>query len=217
MVDSQTSVKRVKPYNLFIVELNELKGRSADMPHLYVTFTSSDTERAFQRLLAGKGPDFVQGKVKRLRSDLVPNYPDTCDRKEAESRLEKLKVELSRKGFGVNGDSTVWVVYVLDIDPNVEPKILDRGKLGKVIYVGQTSTTRERRAEQHAGKPSKSGKQIGSRKTKGRNPVLNLHLSPTKEMYTKEDALAFETETHKRLEEMGYKVLGDVQDGNKSD
>ena len=215
MVDSQTSVKRVKPYNLFIVELNELKGRSADMPHLYVTFTSSDTERAFQRLLAGKGPDFVQGKDKRLRSDLVPNYPDTCDRKEAESRLEKLKVELSRKGFGVNGDSTVWVVYVLDIDPNVEPKILDRGKLGKVIYVGQTSTTRERRAEQHAGKRlSKSEKYIGSRKTKGRNPVLNLELSPSKEMYTKEDALAFETETHKRLEIIGYKVLGDVQDGH---
>jgi hypothetical protein len=212
MADSQTSVKRVKPYNLFIVELNELKGRSADKPHLYVTFTSSDTEKAFQRLLAGKGPDFVRGKVKRLRSDLVPNFPDTRDRGEVESRLEKLKVELSRKGFGVNGDSTVWVVYVLDIDPNVEPKILDRGKLGKVIYVGQTSTTRERRAEQHAGKLlSKSEKYIGSRKTKGRNPVLNLELSPSKEMYTKEDALAFETETHKRLERIGYKVLGDVQ------
>jgi hypothetical protein len=212
MANSQASAKRVKPYNLFIVELSELKGRSADKPHLYVTVTSSNTEKAFQRLLAGKGPDFVQGKVKRLRSDLVPSYPDTFEREEAERRLENLKVELSRKGFGVNGDSTVWVVYVLDIDPNVEPKILDRGKLGKVIYVGQTSTTRERRAEQHAGKLlSKSEKYIGSRKTKGRNPVLNLELSPSEELYTKEDALAFETETHKRLERIGYKVLGDVQ------
>jgi hypothetical protein len=213
MTDSQTAVERVKPYNLFIVELDELKGRSADKPHLYVTITSSDTEKAFQRLLAGKGPDFVQGKVKRLRSDLVPYYADTCDREEAERRLEKLKADLSRKGFGVNGDSTVWVVYVLDIDPNVEPKILDLGKLGKVVYVGQTSTTRERRVEQHAGKLlSKSEKYIGSRKTKGRNPVLNLELSPSKELYTKEDALAFETETHKRLERIGYKVLGDVQE-----
>jgi hypothetical protein len=213
MANSQHSVKRVKPYNLLIVELDELKGRSADKPHLYVTFTSSETEKAFQRLLAGKGPDFVQGKVKRLRSDLLPKYRDTCDREEAERRLEKLKADLSRKGFGVNGDSTVWVVYVLDIDPNVEPKILDLGTNGKVIYVGQTSTTRERRTEQHAGKLlSKSGKHIGSRKTKGRNPVLNLELSPSKEMYTKEDALAFETETHRKLEGIGYKVLGDVQE-----
>lgn len=213
MANSQASAKRVKPYNLFIVELNGLKGRSADKPHLYVTVTSSDTEKAFQRLLAGKGPDFVQGKVKRLRSDLVPNYPDTFEKEEAERRLENLKVDLSRKGFGVNGDSTVWVVYVLDIDPNVEPKILDLGTNGKVIYVGQTSTTRERRTEQHAGKLlSKSGKYIGSRKTKGRNPVLNLELSPSKEIYTKEDALAFETETHKKLERLGYKVLGDVQE-----
>ena len=218
MVDNQKAQKsKATPYNLFVVELKELKGRSADKPHLYVTLTSSTTKLAFRRLLEGKGPTWVQGKVEKLRTDLIPNYRETNNREVAEKRLGKLKIDLSKQGFGVNGDSTVWVVYVLDIDPNIEPKILDLGKKGKAIYVGQTSTTRELRAEQHAGKPSKSGKHIGSRKTKGRNPVLNLHLSPTKEMYTKEDALAFETETHKRLEEMGYRVLGDVQDGNKSD
>ena len=218
MVENQKAQKsKGTPYNLFVVELKELKGRSADKPHLYVTLTSSNTELAFRRLLEGKGPTWVQGKVEKLRTDLIPNYRETNNREVAEKRLGKLKIDLSKQGFGVNGDSTVWVVYVLDIDPNIEPKILDLGKKGKAIYVGQTSTTRELRAEQHAGKPSKSGKHIGSRKTKGRNPVLNLHLSPTKEMYTKEDALAFETETHKRLEEMGYRVLGDVQDGNKSD
>ena len=218
MVDNQKAQKsKATPYNLFVVELKELKGRSADKPHLYVTLTSSTTKLAFRRLLEGKGPTWVQGKVEKLRTDLIPNYRETNDREIAEKRLAKLKIDLSKQGFGVNGDSTVWVVYVLDIDPNIEPKILDLGKKGKAIYVGQTSTTRELRAEQHAGKPSKSGKHIGSRKTKGRNPVLNLHLSPTKEMYTKEDALAFETETHKRLEEMGYRVLGDVQEGNKSD
>ena len=218
MVENQKAQKsKGTPYNLFVVELKELKGRSADKPHLYVTLTSSTTKLAFRRLLEGKGPTWVQGKVEKLRTDLIPNYRETNNREVAEKRLGKLKIDLSKQGFGVNGDSTVWVVYVLDIDPNIEPKILDLGKKGKAIYVGQTSTTRELRAEQHAGKPSKSGKHIGSRKTKGRNPVLNLHLSPTKEMYTKEDARAFETETHKRLEEMGYRVLGDVQDGNKSD
>jgi hypothetical protein len=214
MVESQSAQKsKATPYNLFVVELKELKGRSADKPHLYVTLTSSNTELAFGRLLEGKGPDWVQGKVEKLRTDLISNFRETNDREMAEERLGKLKIDLSRQGFGVNGDSTVWVVYVLDIDPNVEPKILDLGKKGKAIYVGQTSTTKELRVEQHAGRLlSKSGKYIGSRKTKGRNPVLNLHLSPIKEMYTKEDALAFETETHKRLEKMGYRVLGDVQE-----
>ena len=217
MVENQKAQKsKATLYNLFVVELKDLKGRSADKPHLYVTLTSSNTELAFRRLLEGKGPTWVQGKVEKLRTDLIPNYRETSDREVAEKRLGKLKIDLSRQGFGVNGDSTVWVVYVLDIDPNVEPKILDLGKKGKAIYVGQTSSTRELRAEQHAGRPSKSGKHIGSRKTKGRNPVLNLHLSPIKEMYTKEDALAFETATHERLEEMGYRVLGDVQEGYKS-
>ena len=217
MVESQSAQKsNATQYNLFVVELKELKGRSADKPHLYVTLTSSNTELAFRRLLEGKGPDWVQGKVEKLRADLLPNYRETNDREEAEKRLGKLKIDLSRQGFGVNGDSTVWVVYVLDIDPNVEPKILDLGKKGKAIYVGQTSTTRELRVEQHAGRLlSKSGKHIGSRKTKGRNPVLNLHLSPIKEMFTKEDALVFETETHKRLEKIGYRVLGDVQEDSK--
>ena len=217
MVESQSAQNsNATQYKLFVVELKELKGRSADKPHLYVTLTSSNTELAFRRLLEGKGPDWVQGKVEKLRADLLPNYRETNDREEAEKRLGKLKIDLSRQGFGVNGDSTVWVVYVLDIDPNVEPKILDLGKKGKAIYVGQTSTTRELRVEQHAGRLlSKSGKHIGSRKTKGRNPVLNLHLSPIKEMFTKEDALVFETETHKRLEKIGYRVLGDVQEDSK--
>jgi len=218
MVNNRKAQKsKTTPYNLFVVELKELKGRSADKPHLYVTLTSSNTELAFRRLLEGKGPTWLQGKVEKLRTDLIPNYRETNDRELAEKRLGKLKIDLSKQGFGINGDSTVWVVYVLDIDPNVEPKILDLGKKGRAIYVGQTSTTRELRAEQHAGRLlSKSGKYIGSRKTKGRNPVLNLDLSPTKEMYTKEDALAFETETHNRLEQMGYRVFGDVQEGSKS-
>jgi hypothetical protein len=204
--------EKTSPFNLLVVELGELKGRSAEKPHLYVTLTSSEIETAYSRLLDGKGPNWLRGKVEHLRHDLLPNYGVTNKRDVAEKRLERLKTDLSRQGYGVNGDSTVWVVYVLDIDPDIEPRILNRGSKQKVIYVGQTSTTRELRTEQHAGRLlSKSGKHIGSPKTKGRNPTLNLKLTPTKEMYTKEDAVAFETLTHKRLEDKGYRVLGDVQ------
>ena len=210
--ESQEQKKTTTPINLLVVELKELKGRNPEKPHLYVAVTSLNTDVAFQRLNEGLGPVWLQGKIERLRNDLIPKYSDTHKRDVAEKRLEKLKTDLSRQGFGVNGDSKVWVVYVLDVDPDTEPRILDRGKNGKVIYVGQTSTTRELRAEQHAGRvPSKSGKHIGAPSTKGRNPVLNLRLTPTKEMYTEADAIAFETATHMRLADLGYRVLGNLE------
>jgi hypothetical protein len=209
---SQLETKTTTPINLLVVELNELKGRMPQKPHLYIALTSLNTDVAFQRLKEGKGPTWLLGNVAKLRNDLIPDYRETYKRGVAEDRLEKLKKDLSRQGFGVNGDSKVWVIYVLDVDPDTEPIILDRGKNGKVIYVGQTSTTRELRAEQHAGRVlSKSGKHIGAPSTKGRNPVLNLRLSPTKVLYTEDDAIAFESATNKRLVDLGYRVLGDLR------
>lgn len=209
---NKSQLETKTPINLLVVELNELKGRKPEKPHLYIALTSLNTNVAFQRLKEGEGPTWLLGNVAKLRNDLIPHYRETRKRGVAEDRLEKLKKDLSRQGFGVNGDSKVWVVYVLDVDPDTEPIILDRGKNGKVIYVGQTSTTRELRAEQHAGRVlSKSGKHIGAPSTKGRNPVLNLRLSPTKELYTEDDAIVFESVTHKRLIDIGYRVLGDLR------
>jgi hypothetical protein len=209
---NKSQLETKTPINLLVVELNELKGRKPEKPHLYIALTSLNTNVAFQRLKEGEGPTWLLGNVAKLRNDLIPHYRETRKRGVAEDRLEKLKKDLSRQGFGVNGDSKVWVVYVLDVDPDTEPIILDRGKNGKVIYVGQTSTTRELRAEQHAGRVlSKSGKHIGAPSTKGRNPVLNLWLSPTKELYTEDDAIVFESVTHKRLIDIGYRVLGDLR------
>lgn len=203
--------KKLTSYNLLIVELKGLVGRRPDRGHLYISLTSRTTEVAFQKLAGGNGPDWIKGFVKKLRNDLVPNYRPTNKRDVAENRLEELKTDLARRGYGVNGDTTVWVVYVLDVDPDTEPVMIERGKKGKVVYVGQTSTSREKRAEQHRGTIlSKSGKYIGSPKLKGRNPVLNTRLSPKKTFYTEADSIAFETATNNRLKVMGYRVLGDV-------
>ena len=126
--------------------------------------------------------------------------------------MARLKNALSRQGYGVNGDNSKWVVYVLNVDADIEPVIKNRGERGKVLYVGQTSATREKRLAQHQGKElSKSGKHIGSQKLKGRNPTPNKGLTPEKVLFTEEDAIAFETKTHKKLEALGYRVLGDVQ------
>jgi len=199
-------------YNLIVVELKDLEGRTPKKPHLYVTRTSRLVEDEFEKLLNGEGPVFVKGIIKKLRNDLVPNYKATTKTKIVDERLARLKNALSRQGYGVNGDNSKWVVYVLNVDADIEPVIKNRGERGKVLYVGQTSATREKRLAQHQGKElSKSGKHIGSQKLKGRNPTPNKGLTPGKVLFTEKDAIAFETKTHKKLEALGYRVLGDVQ------
>jgi hypothetical protein len=200
-------------YNLLVVELKGLDGRNPKKPHLYVDLTSRKPETEFEKLVKGEGPQFVRGKIVKLRNDLIPKYKETTKREVAEKRLEKLKTDLSRKGYGINTDSKKWVVYVLNVDSDVEPVYLNRGKLGKVVYVGQTSVTRERRLAQHQGKElSKSGKYIGSPRLRGKNLTINKGLTPLKILFTDDDAKAFETKVHKKLETLGYRVLGDISD-----
>jgi hypothetical protein len=200
-------------FNLLVVELKGLEGRNPKKPHLYVSVTSRNPGTEFERLVKGEGPQFVRGKIVKLRNDLIPNYKETTKREVAGKRLEKLKTDLSRLGYGINMDSKKWVVYVLNVDADVKPIYPNRGELGKVVYVGQTSVTREKRLAQHQGRElSKSGKYIGSPKVRGRNPTINKGLTPSKILFTEDDAKAFETKIHRKLETLGYRVLGDVSD-----
>ena len=197
-------------HNLVVVELTDLPRRTEDKPHLFVVRTQKPSESLLKDLLNGKGPTWINGRVKGLRPDLVPHFKPTKNIEVAEVRLKNLKVDLTKQGFAINGDSSTWRVYVLNVDADADPPIIDRGKLGKVVYVGQTSSQIDARLRQHQGEKSKSGRFIGSRKLKGRNPTLNSQLTPSKVFYTELDAIAFETLTHKKLEKLGYRVLGDI-------
>jgi hypothetical protein len=206
----RASQARPAQQNLVVVELAGQKRRVLDRPHLYVYRTQKTVKESYVQLANGEGPSWISGSVLKLRLDLVPRYKQTFKLKIARERLSRLKIDLARKGFAINCDASTWRVYVLDIDPNVSPAIKNRGKRGKVIYVGQTSTTIERRLAQHQGRIlSKAGKFIGSPKVRGRNPTLNTRLSPKKVLFTKDDALAFETKVHQKFEDLGYRVLGD--------
>ena len=209
-VKRQTTQAKPAKHNLVVVEVAGQKRRVRDKPHLFVFRTQRSVKDSFARLKKGEGPSWVSGSDLTLRLDLVPKYKPTSKFKVAKERLERLKIELARKGFAINREVSTWRVYVLDIDPDVAPAIGNRGKLGKVIYVGQTSATVERRLAQHQGQIlSKSGKFIGSSKVRNRNPTLNRRLSPKKVLFTKNDALAFETKVHQKFEGLGYRVLGD--------
>jgi len=208
----QTTHARSAKHNLVVVEVAGQKRRVQDKPHLYVFRTQRSVRDSFARLKKGEGPIWVSGSDLKLRLDLVPKYQPTSKLEVAKERLERLKIDLARKGFAINRDISTWRVYVLDINPEIAPAKSNHGKLEKEIYVGQTSATVERRLAQHQGRVlSKSGKFIGSRKVRNRNPLLNTRLSPKKVLFTKADALAFETSVHQRLEALGYQVLGDTE------
>jgi hypothetical protein len=199
------------PQNLVVIELSEGKRRVPDRPHLYVLRTQRTPEAVLKTVQEGNGPKWITGTAKTLRNDLVPKYKPTRKLKVAEERVKRLKTDLARQGFAINGDSKTWRVYVLNIDADVAPPIpmKNRGKLGKVVYVGQTSLTLSAREARHRGAPSKAGRYIGGRKSKGRILGRNVELTPTKHLFTEDDAKKFESLTAKRLKRVGYRVLGD--------
>lgn len=213
MAASKCQVSHPKPkiHNLVVIELLGEKCRVPGKPHLYVLRTHLSPENVLESVKSSSGPKWISGTAKNLRADLIPNYRATTKRDVAEVRLERLKLDLARKGFAINGDTKTWRVYVLNVDADLKSIFKNRGERGQVLYVGQTSATREKRLAQHQGKElSKSGKHIGSPKLKGRNLTPNKGLTPLKVLFTREDAIAFETKTHKNLEALGYKVIGDV-------
>ena len=215
MLRANRKAQLVKPkrQNLVVIELADNKRRVPDKPHLYILRTQKSPEQIFETLKSGTGPKWILGTPKKLRMDLLPNHRPTTKLKVAKDRLKILKSDLARRGYAINGDSTTWRVYVLNIDADSERPIKDRGKRGEVLYVGQTSASLEKRLAQHRGEEvSKKGKYIGSPKLKGRNPTSNKGFTPTRVLFTEEDAIAFETKTHKKLEALGYKVLGDVHE-----
>jgi len=199
------------PHNIVVIELAEGERRIPHLPHLYIIRTQRTPEAVLKSLQEGKGPKWIIGNIRGLRTDLVPKYKPTRKLEVAEERVKRLKADLARQGFAINGDAKIWRIYVLNVEADVPPPIpiKNRGKLGKVVYVGQTSLTLPKREARHRGAPTKAGRYIGGRKTRGRNPKLNTALTPDNQLFTEADAKKFETQYSQKLKRAGYRVLGD--------
>jgi hypothetical protein len=211
MVANKKARPKNLPHNIVVIELAEGERRIPHLPHLYVVRTQRTPEAVLTSLQEGKGPKWITGNARGLRTDLIPRYKPTRKLEVAEERVKRLKADLARQGFAINGDAKIWRIYVLDVDADVPPPIpiKSRGKLGKVVYVGQTSLTLSKREARHRGAPTKAGRYIGGRKSRGRNPKLNTALTPDKQLFTEADAKKFESQTAHKLKRLGYRVLGD--------
>jgi len=179
-------------------------------PHLYVAVSQLEPSQFLDSLLRPASKMKLPGKPLRLRQDLIPKYKPSRESTVIARRLAETRQALRQRGHAVNGDYKVWSVYVLDLDPDNPTPIVDRGKKNHVVYVGQTSKEIETRLHEHRGEAfGKSGKYLGSRRIKGRNPTINKSLTPKKKLFSQRDAEKFEVEYSHKLHKAGYRVLGD--------
>lgn len=203
-MDEKVSKLRGK-HSIMVVELEAQ--RDGEKPCLYVTSSSQAPEKFFESLLLREAELSLPGSPKRLVQELVLNYKPSRSKEAIRRRLKETKERLDKLGYQVFPH---WRVYVLDVDPENPEPLLDRGKRNHVVYVGQTSKTIEVRLLEHQGvRRGKDGRYLGGPSIEGRSPQLNTDLTPEERVFSKEDALAFETERSKKLKDAGYRVLGD--------
>ena len=203
----------LKAHAVIVVELDAPNNlRKPGKPHLHITSTSLQPEKFFENLVDRYPKLKLPGKPMRLRLDLVGNYKPSRSKDVIKRRIEETTLRLSRLGHAINGDDSVWSVYVLDVNPDLPTPLplLDRGKRNHVVYVGQTSKDIKVRELEHRGESfGKSGKYLGAPSTKGRNPRLNLELTPDRKFYNEPDAKKFESTLAHYLKRKEYRVLGD--------
>jgi len=194
-------------WRIVVIELDPaMPKRRPELAHLYVGLTKVSLEERLAALKLGAGPEELAGKFLHLRQDLLDVVDDFDNARTAKVALKREKKRLSRLGYALNGISTVWHTYVVDLDPT---GMTDVGK--DYVYVGQTSYTPEERYAIHKGpKPEVPAKDLRSKVVAERGLCLNYELmtklTPSSPVYTQQDALALEKKWAKKLHNMGYRV-----------
>jgi len=204
-------------WRIIAVELHPtMARRKSELPHLYVGLTRVSLAERLAELKAGAGPKELFGTHLHLRQDLLAVIEDFENSRPAKSALRREKKRLARLGYALNGISTVWHTYVVDLDPT---GMVDVGK--GLVYVGQTSHTPEERYAIHkAPKPEPPARDLRSKvvaiRGLGLNYELMKKLSPSGPVYTQQDALILEKKWAKKLHNMGYRVeAGDATPNRK--
>ncbi len=197
-----------RQYRVFAVELDDGFGprRRADRPNIHLGVTARDPKELFDAARADRGRvRVVREHGVRLRSDLTPNYGPTTQA-EAQRQKRALTAKLMRRGFTVNGDTTVWRLYVIELDDAVGPrKRPDR----PWVYVGETSRTPEERFEQHRSQARNQNGPLYSRVVARHALHLRPDLyDPERVLFTRDEARKAERALAERLARQGYSVKG---------
>jgi predicted GIY-YIG superfamily endonuclease len=128
-----------------------------------------------------------------------------------DAAMKSMRQRLRCDGYTVNGDMTVWHLYIIELKPLVTGSDPPSGYL----YVGQTSQPLEDRIRQHReGHHNPKGQRLHSsnchrRFVRPRFDLLLEHFSQT--LYCQEDALTAESDLRLAMEADGYVVDGGTE------
>lgn len=188
-------------YRILVIELDDVvTRRNPAKPNLLVTLTVDTPERRFTSL--AKGKSWYSNHLRELRLDLAPQITFRS-RETAAEASSKLIRKLKSHGFTVNRDTTVWSLYVIELDPSAV------SKPGKGhVYVGQTSLTPEARFQQHMKGVRNDHGPLFARVVHAHGLRLMPKLMPTAKYYDQESAKAAEKRLAERLKQRGYRVRG---------
>ncbi len=190
-------------YKLVVVELADVvPRRDANKPNLYVGFTDAALEGLDDAISHAK--EWVRGNEVELRQDLARETRFTS-KKRAKKARAKLVRKLGNQGYTVNRDTTVYRMYVIELDPE------GIGDLGRgYLYVGETSKAIEERFEQHrTGARNAAGTvRLASSVVYRRGLRLRDDLIPGGVYFSRKASKEAEVRLAERLRKRGYRVEG---------
>jgi len=182
-------------YRIIVLELDDVvERRDPDHPCLFVGIEkcSESAEAADNKL-----PEWVQAANPSERQDLAPaTLFSRLDN--ARKRKVLLMKSLESKGYTINQSTTVYRLYVIELQPDPEKD----GEL-PAVYVGETTKLPSARFEEHLG-----GGNLASRHAAKRGIRLRPDLAPSQKYYTRKASRAAEARLAERLTKRGFVVYG---------
>lgn len=190
-------------YSLIVVEVDDVVPRRFHgLPNLYVGLTTMTLDDRFRLLEQGKGPGWIQGRIVGLREDLSLDNA-TRDRDEARTLRNQTLARLRAEGYTVNRITSVWTVYVIELDPAATR---DPGK--GYLYVGETMKTPERRFEEHLTRARNRNGRLSSSVVAKHGRRLRMDLAPGVTYFDRDSAKRAEAQWAEHLRAQGYTVRG---------
>ena len=185
-----------KSWIVVVERADDAARRDPDLAHLHVSRTIIEPGPRLDSVWERKRTK-SPGTWGAIRYDLMD---DRCfdDRLQAKEHQHTVMRRLARAGHAVNGRSTIYRTYVLELDGSKKPD--HHGWL----YVGQTSKTFEKRLAEHLDPDSR----LGSPKVRKNFVRARLDLADVNPWFDHEDALMAESRLRVRLEKLGYSVEG---------
>lgn len=195
------------PHQVVVLELDDVvPRRDASKPNLFVGIVDASLETLDEISAAITGAqhsEWIAGQVRSLRDDLTPATRFQT-RKRAKKRKGELANKLSGQGFTVNRDTTVFRLYVIELNPE---GVSDVGR--GYVYVGETSKSIEERFHQHISDArDRNGGRIASKVVYRRGLHLLTGLIPNRVYFTRDASREAEARLAEKLVRRGYRVEG---------